>query len=1197
MEEPDFFTLDEIWTVIGSFFDEKGLVFQQIDSFNYFIRKQIQNHLKEHPAITLIPQEQHVPGEAPIQSTRYSLRFDQCYIDFPRVKNYFSASKPMSPNDARLRNLTYSGNLYVDIVKEQEVLDDPTPIPPTKIGQVFLGKIPMMLRTEYCHLDKISEQERRKLGECAYDQGGYFIINGGEKVVLAQEKMAHNIVVVFKKPPNSRYLYQAECRSAFEKGTMEICKMTVSMMSQFPVRFNLHFSGHPFHVQMPYLREEVPLVVMFRALGIVGDRDVLEHIVFDLSDMRMLGVLRASLIEAQTIQTQSDALDLIAKRVLEKPVMDASARIEYAQELLQSKFLPHVGVSDGSRVRKAFFLGYSVNRTLQVHLDQRQPDDRDHYGNKRLDLAGALLSSLFRQLFHKMVKDARKALQSDVNRGYPLDETRISRAINDKALTQHLQYCLGTGNWGAKKGEPTATGVSQPLNRLTYASTLSHLRRLNSPIDRGGKQPRPRQLHNTHWGMLCPAETPEGQACGLVKNLAMMCSVSIGFSTDIILDQLSQWGMETFNEISPDIIAHSAKVFVNGAWLGIVREPEDFVNAFKEIRRAEWTNDPRRMDMLHEMTVVFDHSELDIRIYCDAGRVLRPLFVVEKDLETQQCQLKLTHDQVDRLKDPNDPFRWEDLVKEGVVELVGCEEEESCTVAMFEEDMYPQITETEIRPPTITTYTHCEIHPSMILGVCASIIPFPNHNQSPRNTYQSAMGKQAMGVHATSFLQRMDTLANVLYYPQKPLVKTRMMDYLHFHCLPSGQNTITAIASHTGYNQEDSLILNQSSVDRGLFRSIFYRSYRDQEKSGGISNERFEIPSIEVCEAMREESYYQKLDDDGFVVPGTVVLGNDILIGKTAPSRLSGVDEGIGGLNGQGPGMDMRSKKTRRDVSTGERTQEQGMVDRVMVSTNNEGYRFVKVRTYSVRIPQIGDKFSSRHGQKGTCGMLYRQEDMPFTIEGITPNLIMNPHAIPSRMTLGHLIECLMGKLSALKAEEGDATPFTAVQVSDISEALHRYHYQSHGNEVMYCGHTGRPLEAQIFIGPTYYQRLKHMVDDKIHSRARGPVQNLIRQPMEGRSRDGGLRFGEMERDCMIAHGASLFLKDAMFDRSDAFRVHVCDLCGQMAIANLQKKHFECKVCKQSTQISQVFIPYAAKTLLQELMSMTILPRLMVEPV
>ena len=393
---------------------------------------------------------------------------------------------------------------------------------------------------------------------------------------------------------------------------------------------------------------------------------------------------------------------------------------------------------------------------------------------------------------------------------------------------------------------------------------------------------------------------------------------------------------------------------------------------------------------------------------------------------------------------------------------------------------------------------------------------------------------------------------------------------------------------YTGYNQEDSLIMNQSAIDRGLFRSSYYRCYIDQEKAssvgtiGALTSESFEKPTFDSCRGMKHGEY-GKLDDDGLVQPGTRVSGDDILIGKTAP-----LDASAG----------MPSRYTKRDCSTSMKANENGIVDNVLISTTKEGYRFTKVRIRNVRIPQIGDKFASRHGQKGTIGMTYRQEDMPFTAEGVVPDIIVNPHAIPSRMTIAQLIECLLGKVVVFQGCEGDATPFTDVTVEDISMRLHAMGYQRHGNEALYQGHTGRPLNARVFIGPTFYQRLKHLVDDKVHSRARGPVAMLTRQPLEGRSRDGGLRMGEMERDCLITHGCANFLRDRFFCNSDQYRIHICERCGMTAQSNLKKMTYECRspMCVgREPKICQIEIPYACKLLFQELMAMCIQTRIFTE--
>lgn len=645
--------------------------------------------------------------------------------------------------------------------------------------------------------------------------------------------------------------------------------------------------------------------------------------------------------------------------------------------------------------------------------------------------------------------------------------------------------------------------------------------------------------------MVCPAETPEGAACGLVKNLALMSYIAVGSYSAPVMEFLEEWGLEDQSEY---IHAPTAtKVFVNGVWMGIHRDAPTLHANLLAMRRGG--------QLKHEVSIVRDIRERELRLFTDAGRVCRPLFIV--DQATQTPRLKREH--IDRIEQKMEEGHvveaWTDLLNEGIIEYVDAAEEETILIAMTSEDLdnarqmpgkealvkARAAHDIESFDPTARVkstnwsqqYTHMEVHPSMILGVCASIVPFPDHNQSPRNTYQSAMGKQAMGVHLTNYQLRMDTMANVLYYPQKPLATTRSMEYLKFSELPAGQNAIVAIMCYSGYNQEDSVIMNQSSIDRGLFRSLYYRSYTDTEQTKGMEKtETIEKPDKSDTLRMKQGSSdrYAKLDADGLISPATNVNGDDIIIGKTAP--LAESTEELGQRS---------ASHNKRDVSTPLKSTEQGVIDQVMISTNGEGNKFVKIRTRATRVPQIGDKFASRHGQKGTIGITYRQEDMPFSADGIVPDIIINPHAIPSRMTIGHLVECLLSKLSTLTGSEGDATPFTELTVESVSKLLRQKGFQSRGLEVMYHGHTGRKLQAQIYFGPTYYQRLKHMVDDKIHARARGPLQILTRQPVEGRSRDGGLRFGEMERDCMISHGIAGFLKERMYDSSDGFRVHVCD--------------------------------------------------------
>ncbi|KAK0865402.1 DNA-dependent RNA polymerase II [Friedmanniomyces endolithicus] len=1244
MEEDNAITSEDCWTVIQSFFESKGLVSQQLDSFDEFAATTMQEIISETQFISVdrnMAPEDDGKG-AQIVKKRWQIEFGKATISQAAMTEGDGTTRPLYPHEARLRNLTYSSPIYLEMRKrimlakekpagswwdedsqryiapddwdgqeyetfwvrdEEDEKQETDKSAEQQETRVFIGKLPVMLKSRICTLRNRSEQELYAFQECPFDQGGYFIINGSEKVLIAQERSAANIVQVFKKKGSATPVV-AEIRSAIEKGSRLISTMQVKLYER-TTGGNL---GRTVKVSLPYVKTDIPLVVVFRALGIVSDQDILMHIC-RREDTQMLEMLKPCIEEATAIQEREQALDFIGRRGNMAGTKDR--RIKFARDILQKEFLPHISQEEGAETRKAFFLGYMVNRLLQVQLGRVEEDDRDHFGKKRLDLAGPLMAQVFRLKFAQLVKDIRNYLHRCVETG---KDFVITLAVKSQIITSGLRYCLATGNWGdQKKAASAKAGVSQVLNRYTYASTLSHLRRTNTPIGRDGKIAKPRQLHNTHWGLVCPAETPEGQACGLVKNLALMCYVSVGTPGTPLIEYMRHRGMELLEEYDAVMNPNATKVFLNGTWVGVHTNGKQLTDALRELRRKEVIG--------FEVTIIRDVREREIKVFTDAGRVMRPLFVVNTDRSSSEFgNLALRQEHVQRLQEDQQTlanlegqavseqekaestFGWHGLVRSGVIEYLDAEEEETAMIIMTPDDLedYKSAKQgmgfveskddphrrIKARPNTqVAMWTHCEIHPAMILGICASIIPFPDHNQSPRNTYQSAMGKQAMGVTLTNFNIRMDTMANVLYYPQKPLATTRSMEFLKFRELPAGQNAIVAIATYSGYNQEDSVIMNQSSIDRGLFRSLFYRAYLDQEKRVGMSVvEQFEKPLRAETMKMKQGTY-DKLDDDGLVAPGARVSGEDILIGKTAPIAPDAEELG------------QRTKlHVKRDASTPLRSTENGIVDQVLLTTNTEGLKFVKIRTRTTKVPQIGDKFASRHGQKGTIGITYRQEDMPFTSAGLVPDIIINPHAIPSRMTIAHLIECLLSKVAALTGQEGDATPFTDVTITSISQLLQDHGFQKRGFEIMYNGHTGKKLAAQVFLGPTYYQRLRHMVDDKIHARARGPLQILTRQPVEGRARDGGLRFGEMERDCMISHGASAFLKERLLDVSDAFRVHICEICGLMTpVAKLKEGVVECRPCRNKTRIAQVVIPYAAKLLFQELGAMNVATRMFTE--
>lgn len=795
-EEDDGITAEDCWTVISSFFETKGLVSQQLDSFDEFVSTTMQELVEENSLLTLDQNAPQSEDESdPIALRRYEIKFGTVLLSRPAMTEGDGSTSAMLPQEARLRNLTYSSPLYlemtkkVSIARERQVLeqndeegadmdvdtqkqatggtylhwenedggeDDQEPT------KVFVGKLPIMLKSKYCILKDLTESELYNWNECPYDQGGYFIINGSEKVLIAQERSAANIVQVFKKAPPNATPYIAEIRSAVEKGSRLISSMQIKLFAKG--EGSKGGFGQTIKSTLPYIKTEIPIAIVFRALGVVSDEDILNHICYDRNDTQMLEMLKPCIEEAFVIQDREVALDFIGKRGNSQGVT-REKRIKYARDIMQKELLPHISQVEGSETRKAFFLGYMVHRMLQCALGRREVDDRDHFGKKRLDLAGPLLAGLFRMLFNKLTKDVYKYLQKCVESNR---EFNLTLGVKSTTLTNGLKYSLATGNWGdQKKAASSKAGVSQVLNRYTFASTLSHLRRTNTPIGRDGKIAKPRQLHNTHWGLVCPAETPEGQACGLVKNLALMCYITVGTPSEPIIDFMIQRNMEVLEEYEPLRSPNATKVFVNGVWVGVHRDPAHLVSTVLSLRRRHLIS--------HEVSLVRDIRDREFKIFTDAGRVCRPLFVIDNDPKSANCgSLVLTKEHILKLEDDKelganmDPeereakfMGWQGLVNQGVVEYVDAEEEETVMIVMTPEDLEiskhlqagfpleePSIDDPNRRVkaplnPTAHTWTHCEIHPSMILGICASIIPFPDHNQVI--SYFSLIGGGAAG--------------------------------------------------------------------------------------------------------------------------------------------------------------------------------------------------------------------------------------------------------------------------------------------------------------------------------------------------------------------------------------------------------------------------------------------------------------------
>ena len=862
------------WKVIRAYFKQHGLVSQQIGSFNQFVGKNIQEIIDENKTISIEVDTNYSRKDAD-DETKYELSFSQSRIaanpQFIEINT--NVENKIFPNDARVRNLDYLSELSLDVIwreKKKSGVNERT------YANVNIGKIPIMVRSKYCSLNDKSDTERVAVKECEFDQGGYFIIGGGEKVIVAQERMATNFVYVFNKKEQSGYSWQAEVRSNIDGSNRPPVLFAVKISKK-----NTHLKnnlGGLITARIPYVKADIPIVILFRALGLESDKDIMDYIIFDEEDNSFKELLRPSLEYASEYRGKAECLEYIGNKATRGEDSREEERIKRAEDILRNNMLSHVSIERGNENKKAYFIGYMIYRLGNCSLGRAFGDDRDHYGKKRLDMCGVLLSGIFRQLFRRFTKRAETSLKDQIKHNKK-GTINLESAFDKNIITGGMKYALATGNWGQNKvGQVQKTGVAQVIQRLTFMSSLSHLRRVNTPLEKTGKITKPRQLHNTHWGMLCPAETPEGQSCGLVKNLSLMTFVSVGIPSKMIRETLDNYpDFQKLSEVHLLDIRERCKIFINGSWIGITEKPE--------LIMEKLMNQRRRGIISKEISIVNNFVNKEIRIYTDSGRTQRPLFIVEsyKNKNNEDAlRLKITKKNIRDKED--DKIDFDSLIDNGIIEYLDVEEEESSMIAMKIDDLVSH-------RDYCFTYTHCEIHPAMILGVSASIIPFPDHNQSPRNVYQSAMGKQAIGIYSTNFNMRMDTLAYLLFYPQRPLVVTQSMEFLKFKDLPAGINAIVAIMCYTGYNQEDSVIMNQSSIDRGLFRSAFFRTYHSEEKrEAKLKRETFEIPDKTNCSGLRHGNY-TKLDSEGLIAPGTRVSGDDIIIGKTGLCKMEEDDE------------------------------------------------------------------------------------------------------------------------------------------------------------------------------------------------------------------------------------------------------------------------------------------------------------------
>lgn len=1302
----------------------------------------------------------------------------------PVVLERDGETRKLTPNEARLRDLTYSSPLYANITHTKIFNNNEHHT--TEHQRVFLARIPTMTK---CAITR--DNGETDVEECEYDPGGYMVVNGREKVVISQERIV----------PNTMLCYSSESR-----GVEAVIYAQLDPLTKINAVVSMAYKRNTIIVNTPKV-ENVPLHVFSRALG-VDDQDLYDAVF--------------------TGQPQSAYVPL--KNAIEPNLESNMTPDECAKWM-----------DDHHHDWRRFTYAHDTDHADVLCIDQtcmlihtalglRSPDSRDAVKNKRVDTAGSLMTSLTAILWNKFIAIYKKTLQKMADCDKTIHPERWAKKLCN--LTDGLKYSIATGNWRSKDSKGGRTGVAQALSRHTYVSCISQLRRFDSSVPTDTKITQPRLLRGDEWGLSCPNQTPEGAPTGLVSQMSIAARVSVDADPTVVYDA-----------IEDHIVAEGcSQVYVNGRYVG---RCVDHKRLMADVRRRR-----RARTLPYDLAVA--GNKLRVDIWCDAGRIVRPVYIVHN------LGVGMTREIEEDLKSGRS--KWDDLMSMGIVEYVCALEQDALLIALTTADI-------------TWKHTHCEIHPALILGVMVNGIPFANHNQSPRNTYQCAMGKQSIGVFATTFQKRYDTNANILHYPQKALVTTKISEALHVSELPSGTNAIVAIMSYGGYNQEDSILINQASVDRGFARLTTYRtqsvsdvgrqqkkqiftntasdSYDDhgipmindevkhgdimigrvmpmadgklrdtsikngkndaivdsaimtQNDQGGVTAKvrvrenripelgdkfcysedhemltidgwkpvadvrfgekvaildhgklvyeptldvhKYEIENEEMYEVQTQQislkttlnhkMYVKKMFSSKYeLMKAKDMMGKHVRFLKNCdglqnfevplcptpctdhnawlfffgfwigsgwtedatarhahrtticqekiPSRTRILDAAIkcglqpvesgdkihfyhmpltdflrplsigapakslpewcfklskehsmrvleglvasdgswsyctslcklrddiqrlalhAGLSANVSNCDdawqvrINVSKNSPHLNQDRSRNENGQTERIVKDT---GFVYcVTVRTGVVYVRRNGKPVwcgnSSRHGQKGTVGQIVPQEDMPYTRDGVVPDIIISPHALPSRMTIAHVLECLASKVAALKGVgKMDATAFDHDEVGDFADQLHALGFQKHGNETMFNGKTGEMIDAKVFIGPTYYQRLKHMVRDKVHARGTGSVVAMTRQPSEGRRSGGGLRWGEMERDCGVSHGAAEVLHERMLISSDKYEASVCanPKCGLIGTCVLKNRQHVCRVC--DTPVETVPLPYSSKQLLMEMMAMGVAPRM-----
>ena len=1131
------------------------------------------------------------------------------YYGKPIIYNIDENDRFMYPNEARLKNFTYAFTIHYDVDIEYTLyipLDDGSGKYKIEtfnesIEKVYMGKFPIMIKSNLCILNKLSPEITKNMGEDPSDLGGYFIIDGKEKVIVSQEKFADNTLYI-QKDPNDLVDCSVKIKSVSEDASKPVRNLLVKLIKESPSQTNGQIV-----VSIPNVRKDIPLFIVMRALGVVSDKDIIKYCVLDIeNNENYLHLLRPSIHDAGHIFTQEAAIKFIATFTKGKTT-------SHVMQILMNYFLPHIGELNFKQ--KAYFLGYMTKRLLMVNTGEAKPTNRDSYVYKRIEIAGTLIYDLFKEYYTLQQNDI--FLQTDTEYFYAYKKSENSyqnydflniissnqsKIFKNRIVENGFKKAF-KGNWGSA-AHTKKIGALQDFTRLSFFASVAQLRKTNTPIGAdGAKVVGPRHINSTQWGIFCPLHSPDGGNVGLHKHLSILTHITKKVSGYPFIEYIrnEKYDFKLLEECTPRYVNTTCKIFINGAWIGVTAEPIEFKKLFILHRRN---------GLFNIYTSLYWNIELnEIHIQTDAGRPCHPLcYLMGNDISFEndniikkikdgkltwnECLMGSCTSSVDKTIDNTDILNKSTLTgdlntNQAVIEYLDTQEMQGVMLAssLDNKDTYIK-----------NKVTHKELDPSVILSVMANQVIFPSTNPYPRNAFSCGQSKQAVSMFHTNFNNRMDKSAILLNYGQDPIVRSRYYKHVTKNQHPYGTNAIVAIACYSGYNVEDAIIINKASLDRGLFRTTYYNTYEATEEINTVGNldiksEFLNIENNNVI-GLKPGADYSKLEENGLIKENSVVDEKTVLIGKA--------------VNDIG--------ETYTDDSVTPKKGQLGYVDKSFMTETENGMRVSKVRIRHDRTPAIGDKFCSRAGQKGTIGIVLDEIDMPHTAEGLRPDIIVNPHALPSRMTIGHLVETLVGKACVFTGGLGDCTAFLNKGPKEkvFGEILTKNNFSSTGNEILYNGMTGEQLETDIYFGPTYYLRLKHMVKDKINYRGKGPRTALTRQTVQGRSNDGGLRVGEMDRDAILSHGMTSFIYESMMERGDKYYMAICNNTGTLAVYNENKNIFLSPmldgplkfndtvegglniipISKHGREFSIIKVPYCFKLLYQELLTMNVQMRI-----